>query len=148
MERAAPLFYISPAQINYVVPPGTATGLATITVATQGQTSAAGTLRIDPVAPGLFAANANGAGVAAAVAERVQQGGAVTWHNVFACGPAPGSCAPAPLDLGPATDLLYLHLYGTGIRGRSEPLRGHRKDRRRGRDRLLRRSGGHHPRPG
>ncbi len=71
------------------------------------------------MAPGLFAANANGAGVAAAVAERVQQGGAVTWHNVFTCGPAPGSCASAPLDLGPDTDLLYLHLYGTGIRGRS-----------------------------
>ena len=118
-ERAAQLFYVSPSQINYVVPSGTATGLATITVTTQGQTTAAGTLQIDTVAPGLFAANANGIGVAAAAARRVAQSGAETWYNVFGCGPAAGSCVPTPLDLGSATDLTYLHLYGTGIRGRS-----------------------------
>jgi uncharacterized protein (TIGR03437 family) len=118
-ERPALLFYVSPAQINYVVPQGTATGLATITVTTQGLTTAAGTLQIDPVAPGLFAANANGIGVAAAAARRVGQGGAVTWYDVFACGPAAGSCVPALLDLGSAADRMYLHLYGTGIRGRS-----------------------------
>src|SRR5207244_3485088 len=31
-ERLAPLFFVSPGQINYQVPPGTASGLATVTV--------------------------------------------------------------------------------------------------------------------
>src|SRR6202023_2060930 len=38
---------------------------------------------------------------------------------VFTCGSSAGSCAPAPIDLGAATDQVYLVLFGTGIRGRS-----------------------------
>jgi uncharacterized protein (TIGR03437 family) len=38
---------------------------------------------------------------------------------VFQCGSTPGSCIPKPIDLGSATDRVYLQLYGTGIRGAS-----------------------------
>lgn len=40
--------------------------------------------------------------------------------SVFRCGSAPGSCT-VPLDLGPATDQIFLSLYGTGLRNGSAP---------------------------
>jgi uncharacterized protein (TIGR03437 family) len=37
----------------------------------------------------------------------------------YQCGAAPGSCLPRSIDLGPATDQVFLELFGTGIRGRN-----------------------------
>jgi uncharacterized protein (TIGR03437 family) len=74
---------------------------------------------MEAVAPGLFAANANGKGVAAAVALRVRPDGSQTSQLIFECGSVPGSCLSVPIDLGPATDQVYLLLFGSGIRGRS-----------------------------
>ncbi len=68
--------------------------------------------------PGLYSANADGAGVAAAVALLYTASGQSTAETVFTCNPpAARSCLPAPLSLGGATDTLYVSLYGTGIRG-------------------------------
>jgi uncharacterized protein (TIGR03437 family) len=64
VSRAAPLFYVSPTQINCEIPDGTATGAATITVANTNGTSQTGTIQIGVVSPGLFELNA--AGLAAA----------------------------------------------------------------------------------
>ncbi len=116
---AAPLFFVSPGQINYVAPGGLANGLAAVDVLRGNQTVATGTLRIESVAPGLFSANADGKGVAAAVALRVAAGGAQESRIIFRCGAAAGSCVPAAIDLGNETDQVYLLLFGTGIRGRS-----------------------------
>ncbi len=118
-ERLSPLWLVSPGQINYYISEGTATGTATVTVSNQTQVVAAGTLQIETVAPSLFAMNANGQGVAAAVAVWARPDNSQTWGYVFTQPCIPGSCVPAPLDLGPETDRLYLQLYGTGIRGRS-----------------------------
>src|SRR5262249_27665607 len=63
VERPAPLFFISPTQINYQVPPGTALGTATITVVSGLGSSSTGSVQIVKVAPGLFSANATGNGV-------------------------------------------------------------------------------------
>jgi uncharacterized protein (TIGR03437 family) len=38
---------------------------------------------------------------------------------LFQCGAVPGSCTPAPIDLGGPGDQVVLTLFGTGIRGRS-----------------------------
>jgi len=121
VDRLAPLFFVSPGQINYLVPAGTSSGLAEVTVTSRDQVVAFGTLRVEPVAPALFSANADGRGVAAAVALRFGADGAQTALPVFQCGAAPGSCAPAPLDLGAETDQAILILFGTGIRGRTGP---------------------------
>jgi uncharacterized protein (TIGR03437 family) len=108
--RAASLLYVSPGQINFIVPERTGSGLATFTVNTgTASISAPGTVL--PVAPTLFSANQSGTGVAAATAQRL--GIPVP---VFEC--SASSCRAIPLDL--ATDApLYLTLYGTGIRNRS-----------------------------
>lgn len=118
-ERLSWLWFVSPGQLNYYIPEGTATGTATVTVSNQTQVVAAGTLRIEAVAPGLFTMNANGQGVAAAVAVWARPDNSQTWQYVFEAPCTPGNCLPTPLDLGPETDRMYLLLYGTGIRGRS-----------------------------
>src|SRR6185295_405569 len=63
-ERLAPLFFVAPTQINYLIPPDTATGTGVITVTSGDAVVSMGTVNIAAVAPGLFAANANGQGVA------------------------------------------------------------------------------------
>jgi uncharacterized protein (TIGR03437 family) len=117
-ERSAPLFFVAPAQINYQVPPGTADGVATVTVTVNNNIVAAGAMTIARVAPGLISANANGQGVAAAVVLRIR-GGAQTFEPVARFDSGQSRFVPVPIDLGPATDTVYLLLYGSGIRNRS-----------------------------
>lgn len=113
-ERLAPLFFVSPGQINYLMPPGTASGTATVTVNSSDGTLSAGSVQITAVAPGLFTANANGQGVPAAVLFRVSGNGS---QSVEAISRFDGTgFVPLPLDLGPATDQVFLILFGTGFR--------------------------------
>ena len=119
MERLAPVIFVSPTQINFQIPPGTTAGAATVTVANNNATIAAGTVQVTRVAPGLFAANSDGQGVAAAVALRVMPGNVPTYQPAAVCGEAQNTCVALPIDLGPETDQVSLILYGTGIRNRS-----------------------------
>jgi uncharacterized protein (TIGR03437 family) len=119
VERAAPLFYISPAQVNFEVPAGVAAGAATVSVFNGTVLRSTSRIQVDPVAPSLFAQNANGKGVAAAIAIRYSANGQSTVVPVFTCGTTVGSCVPVPIDLGTASDRVYLLLFGTGIRNRS-----------------------------
>jgi uncharacterized protein (TIGR03437 family) len=105
-ERPAPLFLVSPGQVNYLVPPLTAPGRATVIIAANGHTTGIAPVDIDPISPGLFTADA--AGTAAALVQRVKADGTQSWE------PATGA-----IDLGPETDQLFLVLFGTGLRGRS-----------------------------
>jgi uncharacterized protein (TIGR03437 family) len=74
-------------------------------------------LFIESTSPGLFSANSDGRGVAAAVALRLGADGSRTALPVFRCEARPGSCVPVPIDLGGPTDQVILELFGTGIRG-------------------------------
>ncbi len=118
-ERPAPLFFVAPLQVNYQMPPGTATGLAIITVTSGNGTVLVGQAQIVAMAPGLFAANANGQDVAAAVALRVKADGAQSFEPVVRYDSGQSKFVAAPLDLGPETDQVFLILFGTGIRFRS-----------------------------
>ena len=117
--HAAPLFYVSPGQVNFLVPAAVAPGDATVTLSRTDAISFRGPVRISPVAPGLFAANANGRGVAAAVALRANAAGGQTSQLVFTCAE---TCTPVPIDLGAGSDQVYLLLFGTGIRGHTGPV--------------------------
>lgn len=117
-ERLAPLFFVSPTQINYQIPPGTATGAATVIISNSAGVFASGTLPIARVMPGLFAAEANGRGLAAAQVQRVRNG-ASTYEAVVRFDPVLNKFAGLPIDLGPTTDQVYLVLFGTGLRWRS-----------------------------
>jgi len=115
----APLFYISPTQINFLVPQALANGTCTFTVIKSDMTAPSGATQIIAVAPALFAANANGQGVAAGLILRVKANGSRNFEPVMQFNPAQNNWAPLPIDFGPTTDDLYLVLFGTGVRFRS-----------------------------
>ncbi len=118
-ERLAPLFFVSPGQINYLMPSGTAAGEAIITITSaDGRVSPSRSV-IDTVAPGLFSANSSGQGVAAAVALRVKANGEQVYEAISSFNAAQQQFVATPIDLGPATETVYLILYGTGLRFRS-----------------------------
>ncbi|MGH9839327.1 MAG: hypothetical protein ACREEM_11150 [Blastocatellia bacterium] len=74
-SRPAPLFLVSPVQVNYLIPAGTAAGAAQVTIENRNGSLSAGKLQIINVAPGLFAADASGKGLAAASVLRVRADG-------------------------------------------------------------------------
>lgn len=107
----ARLYFVTPTQISYLIPPEVAPGLATVTVSRDGQVIANETARITAVAPGIFTAAASGSGVAAAVFLRVSPDGSRNDGLVF-----DANVAPVPLDLGPEGTEVYVFLFGTGLR--------------------------------
>jgi uncharacterized protein (TIGR03437 family) len=119
MERLAPLFFVSSGQVNYQIPPGTTSGAATVTVTSGNGSVSTGIVLIAPVAPGLFAANASGRDVAAAVVLRVKAGGSQQYEPVAQFDAAQNKFVAVPIDLGPETDQVFLVLFGTGIKFRS-----------------------------
>lgn len=119
VERLAPLFFIAPSQINYQIPTGTSAGLATVTVALNDQVVATATAQIAMAAPSLFAANANGQGVASAVALRVKANGSQSYEPVSVFDQAQNKFVSRPISLGASNEQVYLVLFGTGIRNRS-----------------------------
>jgi uncharacterized protein (TIGR03437 family) len=119
VERAAPLFYSSPLQINYLMPEGTAPGAATVVVAKDGAVVATETTEVGMTAPAVFTANSTGQGVAAALVQRVRADGSQVFEPVAAYDAAQGKFSALPIDLGPATDQVFLVLFGTGVRHRS-----------------------------
>ena len=111
-----PLFYVSPNQVNWLVPRGVATGVATVTVVNANANAGGGatftsTAMIAPTAPGLYTANLSGQGPAAA---QVTNGQA--YSNTAQCSSA-GNCTLVPIDLASRP---YLILYATGIRGAAQ----------------------------
>jgi len=117
MERDAGLFAVGAGQVNFLMPAGTANGTATITVSRNNNPVGAGNVLIDTIAPALFAANANGAGIAAAVLMRIKATGERTFESVAQFDQAQARFVAAPIDVGPETDQLFLLLFGASFRG-------------------------------
>ncbi len=121
-ELAAPLFFVSPNQVNFLIPLETAKGKATITLTNSQNANLSATVWIDSVAPGLFSADASGRGLAAAVALRVKQDGSFGFEPVMRLDNL-GRLVAVPIDLGPdmgdASDQVFLILFGAGFRNHS-----------------------------
>jgi uncharacterized protein (TIGR03437 family) len=118
VERWAPLFYVSPEQVNYQIPPGTAIGAAIVTVISEDQTVSVGIEQIAEAAPALFAANADGKDAAAAKVQRIRDGTRL-YEEIVQWNAAQNKYVLRPIDLDPDSDQVFLELYGTGIRYRS-----------------------------
>ena len=116
-SAAQALLYVSPGQINFLVPDGVAAGTATFTVA-GGAAAQSFTATVQAVEPGLFSMNGTGSGVAAALAVAVQAGNPQVQSPVpvFQCGN--NGCVSVPIALG-VDQPVYVSFYGTGIRNRS-----------------------------
>jgi uncharacterized protein (TIGR03437 family) len=107
----APLLYVSPTQVNFEVPPGVATGVATVTVSSGDGTQSIANVRIATVAPGLF--ELNSAGLAAAYVILYHANGTQTVEQVYKV--TGGDVVATPVSLGSSTDKPYLFLFGTGF---------------------------------
>jgi uncharacterized protein (TIGR03437 family) len=111
IARFAPLLFVSPTQINYIMPPGTSDGLATVDVIPEGGGSviASGGAQITTVAPGIFTVSGTGSPPTAA-GQWLRYSGEVLVDS--------GSLE-TPIAFGDPGDKVYLVLYGTDIRNRS-----------------------------
>jgi uncharacterized protein (TIGR03437 family) len=114
VARQAPLAYVSPGQVNYIVPDGTAVGQATVTV-TSGQASYSEAVPIAAIDPGIFIFG--GTNLVAANVDVVTNG-TQTYGNVYSVDSS-GGLVPAPIDVSQPNTEVYLIIYGTGVRGHS-----------------------------
>ncbi|HEV2446888.1 MAG TPA: hypothetical protein VGS58_13250 [Candidatus Sulfopaludibacter sp.] len=113
--RLALLYFVSPAQINFVMPAGTASGPATITVAEASGPVFVAAITASPTDPGVFFVTAGGQNlVQAVVFDQPQPGGAPLIRYTTTC--SSSSCSANPVVLN-GTDKVYLELFGTGIQG-------------------------------
>ncbi len=115
VARMAELYYVSPGQINYLVPTATAIGMAKVSVAApNGVTTAPA--NVLATAPGMFTANSKG--LAAAGGVRVS-GINQSSFNVEYTDPVTGLVQPVPIYMGTRLDQVFLTLFGTGFRNRT-----------------------------
>ena len=112
VARLAPLFYVSPSQVNFEIPAGTASGTASVSIQNQNGTTQSATIQTGNVSPGLFELNT--AGLVAAWVLPVISGTQQPLQPVYQI--ASGNVVPLPISLGSSTEQVYLEMYGTGIR--------------------------------
>ncbi len=98
----APLFFVAPSQVNFLIPAGVQSGNAVLEILAGDNVLSRGTLSLSTAAASLFTSNASGTGAPAAVATK----DGVRFTSV---GNPDGSANP--LDPGD-----YLVLFGTGFR--------------------------------
>jgi uncharacterized protein (TIGR03437 family) len=114
VSRQAPLLSAAADQVEYIVPAGTSSGAAEVTITSPSGVVSGGNLGILPVTPRVFTIGPNA--IPAAVVVRVRDG-VQTAEPVFQANAAGGYQA-VPIDLGPVTDQVYLVVFGTGWRNR------------------------------
>ncbi len=119
VERLAPLFFVAPTQVNYLVPPGTAAGQATILITSGNGAVSGSVVEIANVAPGIFVADASGRGLPAANALTFRADGSSSSRPVAQFDLTTGRFVAVPIDLGAIDDRIFLSLFATGVRGRS-----------------------------
>lgn len=109
-DIAAQLLFVSPSQVNFVVPSNVGPGTAMVKVAYNGAVMGTGTVTVDSVSPSTFTASASGQGVAAAL---------TTFDGVSYQPVANTNGTARALSVGTTARPNYLVLYGTGMRRRS-----------------------------
>ncbi|MGH9767402.1 MAG: IPT/TIG domain-containing protein [Blastocatellia bacterium] len=116
----SPLFFVSPNQVNYLIPPNTPDGdvqvVITSIAANGDQIESRGQIKIASSAPAIFTAGSTGAGAPAALTGRVINNQFVFDSTTpFEPDPLrPGQFLPAPIDVGVAGNPGFLILYCTG----------------------------------
>ncbi|MGH9940534.1 MAG: Ig-like domain-containing protein [Blastocatellia bacterium] len=121
VDRPAQLFFVSPNQVNYLIPPETATGAATVTVRSGDGATSTGAMQINTAAPAIFTANSNGQGAPAAILLRVKSNGEQTTETAVQFDPAFGRFTPKPIDFGPEGERVFLILFFSGVNRAPDP---------------------------
>jgi uncharacterized protein (TIGR03437 family) len=111
----APLYFVSPQQINFLVPADAINGPATIIVVRDGIPAGQGTLTIERVTPGLFSFSGNGQGLAAAEVLRLKSNGTLAYEPLARFNAGTGSFEAIPISIT-ESEPAALVIYGTGFR--------------------------------
>ena len=109
-SQAAPLYYVSPTQINFEVPASIALGEGLVSLTESDGTPVSAAVMFANSSPGIFQLNSSGLAAAGAL---VINGGSQTFEQVYQVGSG-NNIVPLPIDLSQGQ--VYLVLYGTGIR--------------------------------
>jgi uncharacterized protein (TIGR03437 family) len=117
-EKSAPLFFVSPNQVNYLVPADLAEGLATVTITNAAGETSRGILNLTRTSPALFTADASGKGYAAADVQRVRSDGSSAYDRVTRFDLNTNRVVGVPIELRDGEES-FLVLYGTGLKQRS-----------------------------
>ncbi|MGH9838263.1 MAG: IPT/TIG domain-containing protein [Blastocatellia bacterium] len=123
VEHNCGLFFVSPLQINFLVPAGVASGPATLTLTRTGGESSTGAALIAPVGPGLFSANSSGQGAATGFLLLAPERGGPSYEPLAQFDESRKQFVTRPIDLNRVfiqATRLFLVLYGSGIRGRGD----------------------------
>ena len=127
------LIAVTPSQVNAVLPSGLQSGQydaevsAVLNLTTESGAQMTGSILLGTVAPSVFTADQTGGWLAAAQVVIAHADGSQTFMGSIATctstlvfnGMTWSPCVPIPINLGSATDLAVVELYGTGIRGAS-----------------------------
>ena len=109
-EQPAQMLYVSPGQINFVVPAGVSPGTGNVKVFNNGALIGSGSVTIENVSPAIFTASGNGLGPAIA---QTTNNGSTFLPTVNSDGTA------RAVSVGTSATPNYLVMYGTGLRLRS-----------------------------
>lgn len=109
---AAPLFFVSPTQINYMIPSGTPVGTRGVVVKNSAGEVARGQIEVTNLSPAFFTAAQNGSGVPSGYITRVAAGTSQLTDEPI----ANFSGGVTPVTIQRRGDQIYLILFGTGIR--------------------------------
>jgi uncharacterized protein (TIGR03437 family) len=115
--RRAGLLFVSPNQVNFVIPAATEIGAATVVVRSADGTISQGTAQVNAAAPAIFTANSSGQGVPAGSVLRVLPNGTQVSEPLAQFNPATGAFTTKPINLGAEGERVFLILYLSGIRG-------------------------------
>ncbi|MFN7929481.1 MAG: SBBP repeat-containing protein [Blastocatellia bacterium] len=119
-EHPAPLLFVSPTQINYQLPKEVKVGSAQIIIENEQGRRAAGVITVQPLSAGIFSASSDGVGPAAASLLRIKVDGTRSSEQCARYDAARQQFVTIPIDLGPVSEQVFIELYGSGFRNRSE----------------------------
>lgn len=114
LSRMAPMFYASPGQLNFLVPPDLPSGGGFMEVIRDGLGGPPFPVVLEPLAPALFTANSDGKGAPAGYYIRVL-GDEQIRGELYAC-PEGSPCEAIPIVSPDANEEVFLILFGTGFR--------------------------------
>lgn len=115
IERSAPLLFVSPGQINFQIPAGTAQGFASITIIGGDGTTSFGTARIEDPASKHVSAKADKWTTATAVVLR-ESDGAQQYESLSRYDAEEGRIVPLPLKAATEGEQVFLILFDTETR--------------------------------
>lgn len=119
--QAAQLFFVSPGQVNYLIPAGTTPGTANVVIRDGNGTVSNGTVQVSQSGPALFTANSDGVGVPAAFLVRVKTNGQQIFESLSEFNASLGRVVTKPIDMGPDGERVFLVLFPSGIRRAADP---------------------------